>query len=325
MMTRDLLIEFKRLDRKSQSFRLELKKSTKIEWKSFTNLKNAFAIIRFLIHYDRTKTLYFDLNASKNWDFAAMIYHVVEVNDRSDFSRTNVQSIMFLSKLLNIVERNYWLIELEIAEIVWVVKKIRWMIDFTLTSSMIIYTDHSVAILISKQTTLITSNIDKLNLRLVRVSQYLFSFNLIVRHKADKFNIVSNALSRLQTSLIHINTTDEVLDALQTDTYHITLMKISNDFKKKLIEAYQSDISWKKILIMLTVVNNETQSSYQISDFVSETTCYTMWLSRISMKNDSAFQNSWKRRYSSTLMMIINMSNFIDLTSDYIVSFSFDI
>ena len=119
------------------------------------------------------------------------------------------------------------------------------MIDFTLTSSMIIYTDHSVAILISKQTTLITSNIDKLNLRLVRVSQYLFSFNLIVRHKVDKVNVVSNALSRLQASLIHISTTDEVLDTLHfaTDAYHITLMKMSNDFKKKLIDVYRSNVN----------------------------------------------------------------------------------
>ena len=119
------------------------------------------------------------------------------------------------------------------------------MIDSILTSSVIIYTDHSVAIFISRQTILIISSTDKLNLRLVRASQYLSSFNLILRHKIDKFNVVSDALSRLQTSLIHISTKDDVLDALHftIDIYHITLMKMSNDFKKKLIEIYESDVS----------------------------------------------------------------------------------
>ena len=262
MMTRTLPTGFKGPGRKNQSSRLELKESTEAEWKSFTDLKNAFATTRFLIHYDRTRTLYFDLDASKDWGFAAMIYHVVGANGRSDFSRTDVQPIMFLSKLLNTAERNYWPTELEVAGIVWVVKKIRWMIDSILAPPVIIYTDHSAAIPISRQTTLTISSTDKLNLRLVRASQYLSSFNLILRHKAGKFNVVPDALSRLQASPIHISTKDGVLDALHstTDIYHTTLVEMSDDFKKRLIEAYGSDASWKKILGMLTTVNNGFQS-----------------------------------------------------------------
>ena len=42
------------------------------------------------------------------------------------------------------------------------------------------------------------SNIDKLNLRLVRAFQYLFEFNLNMRHKLNKFNVVLNTLSKFE-------------------------------------------------------------------------------------------------------------------------------
>ena len=39
---------------------------------------------------------------------------------------------------------------------------------------------------------------NKLNLRLIRVSQYLFNFKLLIRYKINKINVVLNALSRLK-------------------------------------------------------------------------------------------------------------------------------
>ena len=47
------------------------------------------------------------------------------------------------------------------------------------------------------QITLFISFINKLNLRLIKTSQYLLSFNLILRHKIDKLNVVFNALFKL--------------------------------------------------------------------------------------------------------------------------------
>lgn len=58
--------------------------------------------------------------------------------------------------------------------------------------STIIYTNHFVAIFISQQIIFIIFNNDKLNLRLVKALQYFFDFNLFVRHKIDKINVVSN-------------------------------------------------------------------------------------------------------------------------------------
>ena len=76
-------------------------------------------------------------------------------------------------------------------------KKTRYIIKSNQKPPVIIYTDYSTAIPISKQTILNTTSTDKLNLRLIRASQYLSAFNLELRHKAGKSNIVPDALSRL--------------------------------------------------------------------------------------------------------------------------------
>ena len=56
----------------------------------------------------------------------------------------------------------------------------------TFTLITIIYIDHDAALKIIKQISLITSLIDKLNLRLMRASDYLQRFNLNIRHKFKK-------------------------------------------------------------------------------------------------------------------------------------------
>lgn len=113
-------------------------------------------------------------------------------------TRFSVELILFLSKLLNNVEKNYWPTELEVVGIVWVIKKVRHIIESSKYPPIVIYTDYSAAVPISRQTTLTISSTDKLNLRLIRASQYLSSFNIAVRHKSGKLNTVPNALSRLQ-------------------------------------------------------------------------------------------------------------------------------
>ena len=120
---------------------------------------------------------------------------------------------------------------------------------------MIIYTDYFATIQIARQTTLSTSSTDKLNLHLIRVSQYLLEFNLIIRYKIDKINVVLDALSRLQVdvaikkkqvvlkslynSLVTLNKRIAPLEVLLI--YHITLIEISDNFKKRLVEAYNKN------------------------------------------------------------------------------------
>ena len=86
---------------------------------AFKNLQKIFISLIFLIHYNKLRQLYVDLNAFKQWDFAAMIYHVLNnsLNDIT-FSRIAMQFIMFLNKCFNDVEKNYWFIELKIIDII---------------------------------------------------------------------------------------------------------------------------------------------------------------------------------------------------------------
>ena len=79
------------------------------------------------------------------------------------------------------------------------------MIEFNRKSFIIIYIDYFAAISIFKQIILITFFIDKLNLRLIRASQYLFNFNIFLRHKADKTNVILNVLSRLSAHTLQMN------------------------------------------------------------------------------------------------------------------------
>ena len=118
---------------------------------AFKDLQKIFISSIFLTHYNKLRRLYVDLNAFKQWSFAAMIYHVLNnFSDDITFSRIAMQSIMFLNKCFNDVERNYWFIELKITDIVWIIKKIRYMVESIEMSSIIVYIDHNAAILISR-------------------------------------------------------------------------------------------------------------------------------------------------------------------------------
>ena len=137
-----------------------------------------------------------DFDDNKEFGYGAYVYHFFD-DEKFDSSKQKFQqSILFLNRLLTNAETRYWPTELKIADIIWVVKKIRHMIEITI-HIIIIYTDHSIAVTIVKQTSFNITSIEKLNLRLIRASKYLQRFRLNVRYKSEKANIVFDALSRL--------------------------------------------------------------------------------------------------------------------------------
>ena len=75
-------------------------------------------------------------------------------------------------------------------------RKIRYIIKVNKCFSTIIYIDHSTTIFIFKQINFIIFNTNKLNLQLIKVFQYLFDFNIAIKHKFNKLNIVFNVLFR---------------------------------------------------------------------------------------------------------------------------------
>ena len=179
-------------------------------------LQNSLSHASVLVHFDPSKQLYIDLDASKEFGFGAVIFHVdqslhqaaqssqlqapqhqpsrvAQISQQShqlsdekpisssapvpeptgretdrtvDISveplrkvtkaaqkwpaRVSIQPIMFLSRALTSAERNYWPTQLELAGMVWVIKKTRHLIESSLTSTKI-QTDHSAIVQLVKQ------------------------------------------------------------------------------------------------------------------------------------------------------------------------------
>ena len=88
-----------------------------------------------------------------------------------------------------------------------------------------------------------TISIDKLNLRLVRASNYIQRFNLDIRHKSNKQHIVSDVLSRLVSDNINAsvirNFDENELDALFT----ISLIEMKKDFRNRILDDYKTDLN----------------------------------------------------------------------------------
>ena len=236
----------------------------------------------YLIHFDFAKQLYADLNFS-DAGMSVMIYHVKSSCEFVEYLFRNcVQSIIFLSRFLTSIETRYWFTELELAEFVWILRKIRHLVKSTRTF-IIIYIDHEIALRIAQQISLITSSTDKLNLRLIRVSKYIQKFSLQIRHKSEKLNIVSNALFRLFSvkSEIFDNINDEELNV-----FHATSVEMNAKFKAKILQEYKENPDWIKIskvlnnsshFVLLFIRENELiyrkETDTDITSFLSRRVC----------------------------------------------------
>ena len=201
-----------------------------------------------LIHHDPGKILWIDLDASKEFGFGVIIFHTAANKALSEGHwpfTTLVQPILFFFRLLTSAERNYWPTELEIAGFVWVVKKVRHIIKLS-KSSVIIQTDYSAIINILQQSSITsTTSTMRLNLRLVRASQFLQQFKLDVRYKPGKEHIIPDALSRLASANRHPDPEHSELDALFT--YNPTFVKMHPALVSQILEGYQADPWWARL------------------------------------------------------------------------------
>ena len=117
--------------------------------------------------------------------------------------------------------------------------------------STIIYIDHDAALDIIKQITLTIFFIDKLNLRLIRASNYIQRFNLKLRHKSNAQHIISNAFSRL----FSLNKKQQLIDDEKklNALFTITMCEMNEVFRIRLLKNYRNDSIWKKIFDLLNV------------------------------------------------------------------------
>ena len=128
-------------------------------------------------------------------------------------------------------------------------RKTRHFIE-TFQHFTIIFIDHVVNVFIIKQTTFIFNNINKLNLRLIRVFIYLSQFRLNIRYRSDKRHVLSDVLSRLSTNRSFMNENENLdLKSYHVDlknssindqcfVYHETLINMFVVFRQRLIDEY---------------------------------------------------------------------------------------
>ena len=136
---------------------------------------------------------------------------------------------MFLSKILLSIEAKYWPIKLKITYLIWILKKVRHIIE-SAELLMIIYIDYSVTVDITRQVILLIILIDRFNLRLIRASDYIQRFSLTLKYIFSKTNIIPDVLFRFEImNKLLINPENLELDVLFAVI--VTIIKISNEFK----------------------------------------------------------------------------------------------
>ena len=219
------------------------------ELASFQSIQDALSHPSTLVHHNPDKTLWIDLDASKEFGFGAVIFHT-STNDKFLQGRwpssNSVRPILLLSRLLTTAERNYWPTELEIAGFVWVIKKVRHLVESS-RAHVIIQTDHSAILDILQQSSITSITFTmRLNLRLVRASQFLQQFKLDVRLKPGKEHIIPDALSRLASANVgQADPSYSELDAMFT--YNTTLVEIHPELISRILAGYEADDYWSRL------------------------------------------------------------------------------
>ncbi len=82
---------------------------TQAEKESFFAIQIPLFRSRSRVHFDIEKQLYENVDVSKEFEIEVMIYHIKDENNQTGLypSRSNVQPILFLSRQLKSVEKNY--------------------------------------------------------------------------------------------------------------------------------------------------------------------------------------------------------------------------
>lgn len=94
----------------------------------------------------------------------------------------------------------------------------------------------------------------KLNLWLVRASQFLQQFRLDVCHKPGKEYIVPDALSRLANANRHPNPQHSKLDALFT--YNTTVVEIHPALMSRILAGYKAEPWWVRLQLEIQANSN---------------------------------------------------------------------
>ena len=223
---------------------------TERESRSFNDVKGALVDLVCNYHFIKGQPLFIFLDASKAWGFGAAVYRSVVMDDSNPTCRRNLRPICFLSQQLTGAETHYWSMDLELARLVWAVKKLHIYIEQTNTT---IYTDHHSNATIYAATSLKTTSPAKLNLRQQSWANYLSQFKdlMMVAYKAGSLMTVPDALSRLKARLdAETETAKDALDNDEDETtnvFTLTLVELEEDLSRSISEGISQDPRMEKI------------------------------------------------------------------------------
>ena len=129
----------------------------------------------------------FQLNPSFHWD------------KKSAIKRLAIRPIIYFSKQCIEAELRYWPIELEVACLVWVLKRIRLIILSNKSGKKVVILTNHLAIKGFCLTDVIkTSSPGKANFRLINLAIFINTFDFDIIYLPSRINIIANALSKLK-------------------------------------------------------------------------------------------------------------------------------
>ena len=119
-------------------------------------------------------------------------------------------------------------------------KRIKYMIE-NFKHVIIIYIDYIVNSFIIRQIKFINNNVNKLNIKLIRASIYLFQSRFNVRYKLKKSHIIFDAFNQLSINNCMFNDKDDVFDI---ENFHDDIINSKNDviyvFNNDLITMFEN-------------------------------------------------------------------------------------
>ena len=210
-----------------------------------------------------------------------------------------MELILFLSKTLANTETQYWLTELEVTDLIWLVQKIHHMLK-SAERLTIVYTDHSVTLSIVHQFSLtLTIFIDKMNLQLVCVNKYLQRFHLNIQHKVGKINIVSDTLFWLANT----STSDSLNQSLDSLTVNTFMMNIQSqlaewaDQLRSMKDIFKNSLLTEYISVYSTILveMNEAFWIRLLKTYNTESQWDCIW--KMISDNDTLRENTVKLFY----------------------------
>ena len=239
-------------------------KPTKEETDAFEDLRRFLSSQLFLWHSDPTKPLFLKIDVCKN-GFGLFAFQLRCIWDGigipgKDIAKEEIRPILFLSRLTSATEKRYGSTEAEIAAVAWAIRKLRKMVQSSREPVNII-TDHAATKGILTHTSLQTMDLNKANLKLAGIANYLSQFNLRIFHLPGILNVVPDALSRLPVEeLLYREAEQSTFDELEHTSFAVLgeEVTLNNEYINELVDGYRKDPKLHRVIQILRTQMQKT-------------------------------------------------------------------